>query len=106
MTLCAKGRGSGDDSHGGPERDALIEETEKEMAEHSAASKLFDIRFLIGGVFVLYGVIVLIVGLVEGIPAKYAANEININVWTGFRDARRRGAVPGVGVLRPGRARA
>ncbi|MGZ4618866.1 MAG: hypothetical protein ACXV3F_09130, partial [Frankiaceae bacterium] len=59
------------------------EETEKEMAEHSAASKLFDIRFLIGGVFVLYGVIVLIVGLVEGIPAKYAANEININVWTG-----------------------
>jgi hypothetical protein len=24
------------------------------------------------------------VGLVEGIPAKYKANEININVWTGL----------------------
>ena len=72
------------DGFGGPDRDKLIEETEKEMAEHSAASRLFDIRFLIGGLFVVYGVIVYIVGLVDEDTAKDAANGTDINLWTGF----------------------
>ena len=73
-----------DSGFGGPDRDKLIEETEREMAEHSAASRLFDIRFLIGGLFVLYGVIVYIVGLVDNDKAKDAANGTDINLWTGF----------------------
>ena len=72
------------DGFGGPDRDTLIEETEREMAEHSAASRLFDIRFLIGGLFVVYGVIVYIVGLVDEDKAKDAANGTDINLWTGF----------------------
>lgn len=50
----------------------------------SAASKLFDIRLLIGGLFVLYGVMLTIAGFVVG-PAQIAkAAGINMNLWLGL----------------------
>lgn len=50
----------------------------------SAAAKLFDIRIMIGGLFVVYGVILTIYGFVTT-PAELAkAAGININLWLGL----------------------
>ena len=50
----------------------------------SAAARLFDIRRLIGGLFSLYGIVLLIAGLVDGDAAKKQAAGIDINIWTGL----------------------
>ena len=53
-------------------------------AAKSAASKLFDIRLLIGGLFVVYGVMLTIASFVVG-PAQIAkAAGINMNRWLGI----------------------
>jgi hypothetical protein len=62
-------------------RDPEIERTEE--AKSSAAS-LFDIRRIIGGLFTLYGVLVLGAGLFDGSNAKEKASGIDINIWTGL----------------------
>jgi hypothetical protein len=62
-------------------RDPEIERTEE--AKSSAAS-LFDIRRIIGGLFTLYGVLVLGAGLFDGSDAKEKASGIDINIWTGL----------------------
>jgi hypothetical protein len=62
-------------------RDPEIERTEE--AKSSAAS-LFDIRRIIGGLFTLYGLLVLGAGLFDGSNAKEKASGIDINVWTGL----------------------
>ena len=61
-------------------RDPEIEAPEE--AKSSAAS-LFDIRRIIGGLFTLYGVLVLGAGLSTGRRQKKAAG-IDINLWTGL----------------------
>ena len=49
-----------------PTGDPLIEKTEEADAERAAkAARLFDIRRLIGGLFLIYGVILTILGLGE-----------------------------------------
>ena len=62
-------------------RDPEIERTEE--AKSSAAS-LFDIRRIIGGLFTLYGVLVLGAGLFDGSNAKEKASGLDINIWTGL----------------------
>ena len=62
-------------------RDPEIERTEE--AKSSAAS-LFDIRRIIGGLFTLYGVLVLGAGLFDGSNAAEKASGIDINIWTGL----------------------
>lgn len=60
--------------------------SDKEMSAtaKSAASKLFDIRLLIGGLFVVYGVMLTVAGFVVG-PAQIAkAAGINMNLWLGL----------------------
>jgi len=59
-------------------RTAVATETE---APRSAASRLFDIRLLIGGLFTLYGVM-LIVGSFFTSTSKSAG--IDINLWLGI----------------------
>jgi len=50
----------------------------------SAASKLFDLRLLIGGLFSLYGVLLTIYGFFTS-PAEIAkAAGINMNLWLGL----------------------
>ena len=51
-------------------------------APQSAAAKLFDLRVLIGGLFLVYGVVLLIVGIVGSSHVKNKAAGININLWT------------------------
>ena len=62
-------------------RDPEIESTE---AAKSSAAGLFDLRRIIGGLFTLYGVLVLGAGLFDGSNAKEKASGLDINVWTGL----------------------
>ena len=64
--------------------DGAIRETEEAAGRDSAAERLFDIRLIIGGLFVLYGVAVFIAGLVDGSAAKEKASGIDINIWAGI----------------------
>ena len=50
----------------------------------SAAAKLFDLRILIGGLFSLYGVVLIIAGLVDGPAEIQKAAGIRINLWMGI----------------------
>ena len=50
----------------------------------SAASKLFDLRVLIGGLFTVYGIVLTIVGLLATQAALAKAAGININLWMGL----------------------
>jgi len=50
----------------------------------SGASKLFDLRVLIGGLFTLYGVILTVVGLLASEAMRTKAAGININLWMGL----------------------
>ena len=53
-------------------------------APQSAAARLFDLRSLIGGLFVLYGIMLTVAGFFTS-PANLAkASHININLWMGI----------------------
>jgi hypothetical protein len=56
---------------------------EDEIQAAKAANR-FDIRRLIGGLFALYGLILLIVGLVGSHHVKTKAAGINVDLWTGL----------------------
>jgi hypothetical protein len=58
--------------------------TEEEEIEATKAANRFDIRRLIGGLFVLYGLILTVVGIVGSSQVKHKAAGININLWTGI----------------------
>jgi hypothetical protein len=48
------------------------------------AANLFDLRRIIGGVFVVWGVLLIILGLTDSEEAANKAAGININLWAGF----------------------
>jgi xanthine/uracil/vitamin C permease (AzgA family) len=50
----------------------------------ATASKLFDLRTLIGGLFVLYGVLLTVVGLFDNAAEIAKADGIRINLWLGL----------------------
>jgi hypothetical protein len=50
----------------------------------SSAARLFDVRRIIGGLFVVYGVIVTIAGITVSDADLEKAEGININLWTGL----------------------
>ncbi|GGQ60818.1 hypothetical protein [Streptomyces asoensis] len=55
------------------------------LEEKSAtAARIFDLRRIIGGLFVVYGVIVTIAGLTDSDAEIDKAQGININLWTGL----------------------
>jgi hypothetical protein len=57
-----------------------------EDLEHTSASaaRLFDVRRVIGGLFVVYGVIVTIAGITASDADLAKAQGVNINLWTGI----------------------
>ena len=57
---------------------------EESDAPVSAASKLFDLRVLIGGLFTVYGIVLTVVGLLATEAALAKASGININLWMGL----------------------
>ena len=65
--------------------DPLIEKTEQADAERAAkAARLFDIRRLIGGLFLIYGVILVILGLGESDESIAKSADMNVNLWSGL----------------------
>lgn len=55
-----------------------------DTAPHSAAARLFDIRVMIGGLFVLYGAMLTISGFFTSDSERKKAAGININLWLGL----------------------
>jgi hypothetical protein len=55
----------------------------KGMAE-SAASKLFDLRIMIGGLFTFYGVALIIYGFFTSPEQIAKSADIHINLWLGL----------------------
>jgi hypothetical protein len=71
-----------------PTGDQLIDEAEQAEDEtggrEARAANLFDIRLIIGGLFVLYGVILLIMGFGASAADKQRADGINVNLSVGI----------------------
>jgi hypothetical protein len=58
--------------------------TEQAKAESKKAARLFDLRRLIGGLFLLYGVMLVVAGLFSSSADERKAQGVNINLWTGL----------------------
>ena len=68
---------------GGEAHDPLVDETEDARESRSAAARLFDIRRVIGGLFVAYGLIVGLMGLFDTSAEIEKAQGVRINLWAG-----------------------
>jgi hypothetical protein len=68
------------------ERDQRAGETEDQGtgAREAQAANLFDLRRIIGGLFVLYGVVLTIVGLGDSDAEIEKAAGVHINLWAGL----------------------
>jgi hypothetical membrane protein len=63
----------------------MAEEPQGEDQERmSAAARLFDVRRVIGGLFVVYGLIVTLVGVFDGSAEIDKAQGVRINLWMGL----------------------
>jgi hypothetical protein len=63
----------------------MSEGTEGEDARKmSSAARLFDVRRVIGGLFVVYGVIVTLLGLFDNQSEIDKAQGVRINLWMGL----------------------
>jgi hypothetical protein len=72
-----------------PRDDDFIERTESAEEQSGAgrelqAANLFDLRRIIGGLFVLYGIVLTITGLFDGQAEIDKAAGIRINLWEGL----------------------
>ena len=56
----------------------------EDEVEATRIANRFDIRRIIGGLFILYGVILLLVGILGSEEVKNKAAGINVNLWTGL----------------------
>ena len=61
--------------------DSFIDDSE---AAESGARNLFDLRFIIGGLFLLYGAYLTIRGILDSTAAVEQAAGVRINLWTGL----------------------
>jgi xanthine/uracil/vitamin C permease (AzgA family) len=60
----------------------LTNETEEER--RASAARRFDVRRVIGGLFVVYGLIVGLAGVFDGSKAIDKAQGVRINLWAGI----------------------
>jgi hypothetical protein len=68
------------------EHDPLIERTEQAGGgtRVAQAANLFDLRRIIGGVFLVWAVLLILLGITEGDDEIAKAADVNINLWTGL----------------------
>jgi hypothetical protein len=59
-------------------------ESEEDEAEAARAANRFDIRRLVGGLFCLYSLILIALGIFGSEHIKNKADGINIDLWTGL----------------------
>jgi xanthine/uracil/vitamin C permease (AzgA family) len=57
---------------------------EVDAATAAKAANRFDIRRIIGGLFIVYALILVVVGVVGSAADKNKAAGINVNLWTGL----------------------
>jgi hypothetical protein len=62
----------------------VAREVDELETKSATAARIFDLRRIIGGLFVVYGVIVTITGLTDSQSAIDKAEGVNINLWTGI----------------------
>jgi len=58
--------------------------TEEEEVEAAKAANRFDIRRLVGGLFILYSLILIALGIFGSHHIKNKAAGINVDLWTGI----------------------
>jgi hypothetical protein len=58
--------------------------TDEEEIRAAQIANRFDIRRIIGGLFIVYGVTLTIVGIVGSEEVKNKAAGVNVNLWTGL----------------------
>jgi hypothetical protein len=56
----------------------------EELEKRSAAARLFDVRRVIGALFVVYGVIVTLIGIFDSAADIEKAQGVRINLWMGL----------------------
>ncbi|MFJ5531571.1 hypothetical protein [Streptomyces sp. NPDC093261] len=62
-----------------------VQKTVTELeGKSTTAARLFDLRRIIGGLFVIYGVIVMIAGFTASDAEIAKAEGVNVNLWTGL----------------------
>ncbi|MGW1726275.1 hypothetical protein ACWCQK_25455 [Streptomyces sp. NPDC002306] len=71
------------DHHDYSEQDVQREVTELE-GRSATAARIFDLRLIIGGLFVVYGVMVTIAGISPSDASLDKSEGIDINLWTGL----------------------
>src|SRR5918997_5584706 len=69
--------------------DSLIRQTEQTAAQSGGmraaqAANLFDLRRIIGGVFLVWAIVLVILGLTESDAEIERAAGVNINLWAGL----------------------
>ena len=69
--------------HGNRPEDELLSEGE-ELQKMSSAARLFDVRRVIGGLFVVYGLIVTLLGIFDSKSEIDKAQGVRINLWMGL----------------------
>ena len=58
--------------------------TDEEEEAAARAANRFDVRRIIGGLFMLYGIVMIVTGIVGSHHVKTKAAGINIDLWTGI----------------------
>ena len=58
--------------------------TDEEEVRAARAANWFDIRRIIGGLFLIYGIVMLVTGALGSHQVKTKAAGINIDLWTGI----------------------
>ncbi|AZM46465.1 hypothetical protein DMB38_12110 [Streptomyces sp. WAC 06738] len=67
-----------------PDTGELAQQIEELERKSATASRLFDVRRLIGGLFVAYGLILAITGAFDSDAEIAKAEDVRINLWTGL----------------------
>ncbi|MEU3192958.1 hypothetical protein ABZ686_20500 [Streptomyces sp. NPDC006992] len=73
-----------DNSTEKPAARQVADDVEELERRSRTAARLFDVRRIIGGLFVVYGVLVTLAGVFASDEDLKKAQDININLWTGL----------------------
>ena len=79
----------------------MSEDIQDDPVRAARAANRFDIRRIIGGVFLVYSAILIVVGLVGSEAVKTKASDINVNLWTGLAMLAFGAFMVGWALLRP-----
>jgi hypothetical protein len=58
--------------------------SDEDEARAARVANRFDIRRIIGGLFLLYGIVLTLMGIFGSSHVKNKADGVNINLWTGL----------------------